>query len=87
MTVALSTIGSQCVTIEVTPAALPGAEGGVTLWITHWKGTPLEERIAYTLTVDETKQLVCELARVLSSELLTPLELATALDRGGRGNL
>ena len=50
----LSTIGSQCVTIDVTPAALPEAEGGVTLGITHWKGTPLEERIAYTLTADES---------------------------------
>ena len=68
-TIRLSVIGSQCVELEVTEAALPEADGGVTIWITHWKGTPLEERIAYTLTADEAKQLVAAVAIVATPDL------------------
>ena len=69
-TIRLSVIGSQCVELEVTPAALPEAEGGVTIWITGWKGTVLEEKVAYTLTADEAKQLVVAVADVITPDLL-----------------
>jgi hypothetical protein len=65
-TISLTTIGSASVHIQVTPAALPEAEGGVTIWIHHWPGTRLSEKVAYTLTVGEAKELVAELARALS---------------------
>ena len=68
-TIALTTIGSAAVEIGVTPAALPEAEGGVTLWVTHWRGTPLEDRTAYTLTEVEAKQLVAAIADVVTPEL------------------
>lgn len=74
----LSTIGSACVEIDVTEAALPEADGGVTIWITCWKGTPLEERTAYTLTVDEAKQLICAVAQVITPELFRRLRLEAA---------
>jgi hypothetical protein len=66
VTIELTTIGSGCVELEVTPAALPEAQGGATLWVRHWRGTPLEDATAYTLTEAEAKQLVCDVARALS---------------------
>jgi hypothetical protein len=66
---ALTTIGSTRVDIEATPAAFPEAEGGVTLWVRHARGTPLEEATAYALTAAEAKQLVCAVADVITPEL------------------
>lgn len=65
MTVRLTTIGPARVEIDVTPAALEEAAGGATVWVVCWRGTPLEERVAYTLTEGEATQLVCDLANVL----------------------
>jgi hypothetical protein len=69
VTVELSALGSAHVTIDVTPAALPEAAGGVTIWATCWPGTVLEERVAYTLTELEAKELVAEIARALTPTL------------------
>ena len=44
-TIALSTVGSACVELEVTPAALEEAAGGVSIWIVAWKGTAIEEQL------------------------------------------
>ena len=74
-TIALTTIGSACVEVEVTPAALPDADGGATIWITCWRGTPLEERTAYTFTAVEAKHLVAAVADVVTPDLFRLGEL------------
>lgn len=74
-TIALTVIGSACVELEVTPAALSEAAGGCTLWVTSWRGTPLEERTAYTLTEVEAKQLVAAVAGVITPDLFRLPEL------------
>lgn len=65
----LSTIGLSCVEISVTPAALEEAAGGITLWVHHWPGTVLSEKVAYTLTEAEAKQLVVAIADVITPAL------------------
>jgi hypothetical protein len=61
VTINLTTIGSRKVEIHVGPAALPEACGGCTLWVTHWRATPLEERTAYALTPGEAKELAADI--------------------------
>jgi hypothetical protein len=71
----LTILGSSSVEIDVTPAAIPEARGGVTLWVRCWKGTPLEETTAYTLTQTEAKELVAAIADVVTPELFRPPDL------------
>ena len=69
-TIALTTIGSDCVEIEVAPSALPEAPGGVTLWVRHWPGTPLAEQTAYTLTGGEAKDLAAAVADAITPTVI-----------------
>jgi hypothetical protein len=62
--VRLTTIGSRG-ELEVTPAALPEAAGGVTLWF-RWD---VGGETAITFTEDEAKRLVVAVSATLSSEL------------------
>jgi hypothetical protein len=64
-TIRLTTIGSRSVELQVTQAALPEADGGVTLWVRRWAGTALEEQTVYVLTGDEADELVAAIARAL----------------------
>jgi hypothetical protein len=64
-TTALTTIGNAHVQIDVEPAALPEAAGGVTIWIRSWGGTVLAKQTAYTLTAGEARELVAAIADVI----------------------
>jgi hypothetical protein len=60
----LSTIGSRSISLDVGPAALPGAEGGVALWVRglyrgeHAAGTSASPDLAIILTAGEAEELV-----------------------------
>ena len=57
-TIVLSAIASNRVELQVTPAALEEADGGVELRVTCWRGTALEETTCFTLTATEARLLV-----------------------------
>jgi len=85
MTMTFTTIGSTKVEIEVSPAALPEACSGCTLRVTHWRGTPLEERTAYTFDPGRGKELATDITRERQPRALSPLRLRwnmrTSFDR------
>lgn len=64
--VKLTTIGSDSVVMCVEQSALEEAEGGITLWVEQWLGTPLEQKTAYTLTSEEAREVASDIERVLS---------------------
>jgi hypothetical protein len=63
--ITLTTIGSRGVELEVSPAALTEASGGITLWSRYLPGTPMEQRHAYTLTAEQAKGLITAIAAVI----------------------
>jgi hypothetical protein len=71
MTIALSTIGSKNVEVDVGPSALTGpdeAPGGVALTFRHRVETPLERITTYSLTADQARELVAEIGKALGDK-------------------
>jgi hypothetical protein len=65
--ITLTTIGSRGVELDVSPAALEEARGGVTLWSRFMVSTPLEQRRAYTLTAAEARSLAAAIEAAIAA--------------------